>query len=280
MKLTIKELKELKNKRKITMASCFGYYEAKAMEEANIDVLGCAEGLLNILVKGDLNETEFSIEDSILSLRGVRRGAPNTLIYTVPPVGYHFLDIDDTLRMAARLMAAGSDIIRIQGNGVHIDKIKKLTMEGIPTAGHLGLMPEFTTWTGGFKCQGKKADEAIRIYEDILRVQDAGGVWVELECVPWKIAEEITKRVEILIIGIGSGPGCDGEVQVHLDTLGIHDGHYPKHSKIYYNYYKDIIKIYKKYREEVISNQFPSKNNSFEVEESEFEKFLNKIDKK
>ncbi len=280
MKLTVKELKELKGKRKIAMSSCFGYFEAKAMEEAGIDALGVVEGPLNVLVRGNTTQRKFNLEDTLISLEGVRKGAPNTFIYTVPPMGYHLLGIDDTLRMAANLMTSGgADAIKIQGSGQQIDKIKELTKAGIPAAGHLGLTPLFTTWFGGFKSQGKKANEAISIYEDTLRVQDAGGIWIELECVPYKVALEIAKRVEILIIGIGSGPWCDGEVQVHLDTLGLHDGHYPKHSKVYYNYYKDIIKIYKKYKEEVISNKFPTKEYSFEIEDNEFEKFLQKIEK-
>jgi 3-methyl-2-oxobutanoate hydroxymethyltransferase len=201
-------------------------------------------------------------------------------LFTVLPFGYEMLGIDDTLKNCVELIKGGADAIRIQGGGTRkLEKIRRLTEECIPCAGHLGLLPLYTTWIGGFRCQGKKADIAAKLYRDALRVQEAGAIWIEMECVPYKVAAEITKRTRIPIIGIGSGPYCDGEVQVPFDTLGIHDGHYPKHSKKYMDYYNMAIKAFSTYRDEVLKNKFPTKDYSFEIEDAEYEIFLEKIDK-
>lgn len=284
-KLTVKDILELKGKRKIVAASSFGYFNAKAQEEAGVDILGTNGEFISILIKGHMTIMDDTIEDALASIEGVRNGAPNTFLFVRPPYGYHFLGVDDTLRMASKLIKGGADAVRLQVGSVanigdsKIEKIRALTREGIPCAGHIGLVPRYTTWFGGFRCQGKRAEEAIRIYRDAVRIQEAGAIWIETECVPHKVAAEITKRIKIPILGIGSGPGCDGEIQVHLDTLGLHDGHYPKHSKIYMNHYKDSVKAFKKYREEVLESKFPSKEFSFEIEEEEFEKFIDEIDK-
>lgn len=249
------------------------------MESAGIDIIGVNGGFLNQIIKGNTLLRNESLDDTLMALEGVRKGAPNTFLYTPLPYSDRFLNIDETIRLASKLIKGGADAIHIGGWGKKIKKIKALTEEGIPCCGHLGLVPKYSTWLGGLKSQGKKAIEAVKIYKDILEVQEAGGIWVELECVPYMIAAEITKRAKIPIIGIGSGPYCDGEIQIHLDTLGLHDGHYPKHSKIYINFFKESMKAFNKYKEEVVNGDFPTKEYGFETEDDEFEKFINEIDK-
>ena len=279
-KLTIKEIRELKSKRKIVMVSAFDYFNARAVEAAGIDVIGTAGAFINYFIRGRVFANDDTLEDALMVLEGVRNGAPNTFIFILPPFSDEFNGIDQTLKMASVLFAAGADAIRIQGaTPIKLKKMEAMTEEGIPVAGHLGLMPRFTTWLGGFRCQGKKAEEAVQIYRDAKNIESAGGNWIEMECVPYKVAAEITKRVNIPIIGIGSGPYCDGEVQVHLDTLGLHDGHYPKHSKVYLSYLKDSIGALKQYKEEVESSSFPSPEYAFEITDVEFEKFLDGIDR-
>jgi len=139
-------------------------------------------------------------------------------------------------------------------------------------------MPRFTTWIGGFKCQGKKAADAIQIFKDAKRVEEAGANWIELECVPYKVAAEITKRVGIPIIGIGSGPDCDGEVQVHLDTLGLQTFHIPKHSKVYMEFHKQSVEHLTTYKNEVLNGEFPTNKYGFTIKDEEYEKFLDGIE--
>jgi len=279
-KLTVNELRELKGKRKIVMVSAFDFFNARAVEAAGIDGIGTAGEFINLFIRGKIPSNDDTLEDALLTLEGVRRGAPNTFIFILPPFADEFNGIDQTLKMASTLYAAGADAIRIQGaTPIKLKKMEAMTEEGIPVGGHLGLMPRFTTWFGGFKCQGKKAVDAVKIFRDAKNVESAGANWIELECVPYKVAAELTKRVKIPIIGIGSGPHCDGEVQVHVDTLGMHDGHYPKHSKVYLNYFKSSVEVLKKYKEEVLNSKFPTTDFGFEISDAEFEKFMNGIDK-
>lgn len=279
-KLTIKQLRGLKGQRKIVMCSAFNYFNARASEAAGIDALGVAGSFINYFVKGRLFANDDTIEDALLALEGVRNGAPNTFIFILPPFADEFNGIDQCLKGAAQLYAAGADAIRIQGaTDTKLRKMEVMTDEGIPVGGHLGLMPRFTTWIGGFKCQGKKAEDAVKIFTDAKRVEEAGANWIELECVPSRVAAEITKRIGIPIIGIGSGPDCDGEVQVHLDTLGLQDLHIPRHSKVYTEYHKDSITHLKTYKDEVLKGVFPSDEFAFSIKDDEFEQFIDGIEK-
>jgi 3-methyl-2-oxobutanoate hydroxymethyltransferase len=198
----------------------------------------------------------------------------------LPPFADEFNGIDQTLKMSSTLYAAGADAIRIQGaTEIKLAKMEAMTQEGVPVGGHLGLMPRFTTWIGGFKCQGKTAEDAVKIFDDAKRVEEAGANWIELECVPYRIAAEITKRIGIPVIGIGSGPDCDGEVHVHLDTLGLQNFHIPKHSKVYTRFHEESAKHLETYKEEVLNNEFPTKDFGFTIADEEFDKFLNAIEK-
>lgn len=279
-KLTIKELRELKGKRKIAMCSSFDFFNARACEAAGMDAVGTAGSFVNYFVRGRPTANDDTLEDALMALEGVRNGAPNTFIFMLPPFADEFNGIDQTLKMSATLFAAGADAIRIQGaTDIKLRKMEAMTDEGIPVGGHLGLMPRFTTWLGGFKCQGKKAEDAVKIFEDAKRVEAAGANWIELECVPYRVAAEITKRVGIPVIGIGSGPDCDGEVQVHLDTLGLQTFHIPKHSKVYMEFHKSSIDHLKTYKDEVLDGTFPTKEFGFTISDSEFETFVDAIEK-
>ena len=279
-KLTIKELRELKGLRKIAMCSSFDFFNARACELAGMDAIGTAGSFVNFFVRGRLSANDDTLEDALMALEGVRNGAPNTFIFMLPPFSDEFNGVDQTLRMSSTLYGAGADGIRIQGaTKIKLQKMEAMTDEGIPVGGHVGLMPRFTTWIGGFKCQGKSAADAVQIFRDAKRVEEAGANWIELECVPHKVAAEITKRVGIPIIGIGSGPDCDGEVQVHLDTLGLQNFHIPKHSKVYTRFHEESVKQLTTYKNEVLENTFPTTEYAFKIEDSEFEMFMNEIEK-
>ncbi|MEQ9587923.1 MAG: 3-methyl-2-oxobutanoate hydroxymethyltransferase [Parvibaculaceae bacterium] len=182
-KLTIKELRELKGKRKIAMCSSFDFFNARACEAAGMDAVGTAGSFVNYFVRGRPAANDDTMEDALMALEGVRNGAPNTFIFMLPPFADEFNGIDQSLKMGATLLGAGADAIRIQGaTDTKLKKMTAMTDEGIPVGGHLGLMPRFTTWIGGFKCQGKKAADAIQIFKDAKRVEEAGANWIELEC--------------------------------------------------------------------------------------------------
>ena len=151
--------------------------------------------------------------------------------------------------------------------------------------GHVGLIPQKRTWTGGFRAVGKTADEAMRVYRHTLAHQEAGAIGVEMEVVPHQIAAEIAKRVKLLVISMGSGSGCDAQYLFGMDILGTHRNHIPRHAKVYRDFYREFerlqaerIAAFKEYAADVQSGSFPTANQQVEVKEEEYEKFINALD--
>jgi 3-methyl-2-oxobutanoate hydroxymethyltransferase len=175
-----------------------------------------------------------------------------------------------------KLLENGADAVKLEGAGSKAERIRKMVGEGILCVGHIGLDTEKAK-TGGFRSVGKTAAEAYQVFEDALELQDCGVVWIELECVPFKVASEITKRIRVPTIGIGSGPDCDGQFLHCEDMLGMHNRYYPKHCKKYLTVYEESVRALKKFRDEVRAGQFPTDTNSFRIRDDEFEKFMNKI---
>jgi 3-methyl-2-oxobutanoate hydroxymethyltransferase len=275
-KILVKEISKLKNKRKITRTTALDFFTAKAIEEAGIDIIGLDGPPMEIFFKGMPHGEQASLDEVILCLEAVRRGAPNTFIMVPVPYGYASINEEETSRTAVTLMKRGADAVKIEGTEIMVTKIKKLVMEGIPCVGHVGLNTQKAK-IGGFHSVGKSAAEAVEVYEDAVKLQETGVVWIELECVPYRVAEEITKRLEIPTIGVGSGPGCDGQFLHCEDMLGMHNGYYPRHCKKYSNFYEDSVKVLKTYKDEVEKEVFPEKRNSFEIDEKEFRKFINTL---
>ena len=280
IKLTIKDIISMKNKRKLTLVGAIDFFTARALESAGIDIIGFGGTNIEMLIKGNKDGTRATLEEVLFCLDGVRKGAPNTFIMASIPYGYSFISHEDTLKTAVALMKAGADATKIQGSGIRIEKIKRITGEGIPCMGHLGLTPWFSTSMGGLKSVGKTSEIAINLFKDAFLIQQAGAFAIELECVPYKVAEEITKRLDIITIGIGSGVGCDGQNLHSEDILGIHDFYYPKHTKKYRYFYEESVKAFKEFATEVQAKIFPTPGNSFEIDDEEYNKFIKAIDSK
>lgn len=275
-KLTARDIARLRGKRKIVMSTATDYFTAKAVEAVGLDCVGTGTSLFALHSKGTMIATEITLEQELSMIRAVRNGAPNTFLTCPLPYG-HTISDEEVLRTAVALVKAGADAIKIPGAGPRVEKIRKVVSEGIPCVGHVGLVPEFVSTLGGFRSVGKTAQEAIQVYENALSLQDAGVTWVELECVPHRVAAEITKRLEVPTIGIGSGAVCDGQVLALDDMLGTHDLHYPKHTKRYRNFYEDTIAVLQQFKEDVNSGVFPQIENSFSIRDEEFELFQQRL---
>ena len=277
-KLTVKDILELKNKRKLTLVGAVDYFTAKALEFSGIDIIGFGGTNIEMLIKGNTTGIKATLEELLFCLEGVRNGAANTFIMASIPYGYSFINDDKTLKAAVSIMKKGADATKIQGSGIRIEKIKKITSEGIPCMGHIGLTPWYVSNIGGFKSIGKNANEAVKLYEDALLIQEAGAFAIELECIPYRVAAEITKRLDIITIGIGSGSECDGQNLHSEDILGEHDWHYPKHTKKYCNFYEESKKAFTDFKNDVQEDIFPKPDNSFEIKDEDFEIFIKAID--
>ena len=159
--------------------------------------------------------------------------------------------------------------------------IKAIAEEGIPVVGHTGFIPYKSTYFGGFKAYGKTAAEARKIYDQTLRIQDAGAFAAEIEIVPFKVGEFISKNVDLFMIGMGSGQGCDAQYLFSEDILGYNAGHVPRHAKIYTSLLEDYanmktksVEAYSKFKSEVETGIYPESNHDIQISEKEFEKFV------
>lgn len=261
-KMTVKDLLACKGKRVLSMTTVNDHFTARAAELAGIDIVGRG---------GD------NVEEMCVALPDLRSGAPNTpLIYNIP-VTYTYPSESETIRIAMLAMKHGADIIANSGNT--FARFKALADLGIPTMGHVGLVPVKSTWVGGLVAVGKTCDQALQVYRDTVAFQDAGAMMVEMECVPEKIAAEIAKRVDLLVVSLGSGRFCDVQFMFSCDILGQHDGHYPRHSKKYRNFFDESVKAFGEYREDISSGEYPQPTNTIKIEDEEFEKFMEKVDK-
>ena len=161
-----------------------------------------------------------------------------------------------------------------------------MAREKLPVVGHVGLVPYRNSWYGGMRAVGKTAPEALDIYREVLAYQDAGAIAVEMEVVPEKIAAEISRRVDIIVISLGSGSGCDAQYLFACDILNLTEGRIPRHAKTYTDLQPELAKIqaqredaFRAFHEEVTSSRFPEAKHNIKIEDREFEAFMSEIDK-
>ena len=212
----------------------------------------------------------------------IRRSAPNAFMhYGAPDTLWPTLD--EAKKLAFKMLEYDFDMFYCH----RIEILKSLFKEGVPCLGHVGLIPQRTTWTGGYKAVGKTASEAIKVYEDCLRFQDAGAVAIEMECVPHKIAAAISKKIDTTILSLGSGPGCDVQYLFACDILGTTPGHIPRHAKSYRNFSQEFKRLqeervdaFQEFYNDVQDGIFPDKKNIVEIPQKELDVFLNTLEKK
>ena len=250
---TIRELLDSKGRKKYTMVAANDFDTARACELAGIDMLAC----------------------SAVAFPQVRRAAPGCFVRPAAPRASYKGSDADAIRACYALMSEGADAVYMCPG---LDRIRAAARMHIPIFGHVGYVPDHRTWIGGTRAVGKTADEALRVYRDVLAHQEAGAIGVEMEVVPHRIAAEISKRVEILVISLGCGPGCDGEMLFACDILGSHDQHYPRHAKKYRNHFEDSVEAFKEFGADVAGGAFPAEENIVEIRDEEFEKFMSEID--
>jgi len=255
-KLTVADLMALKGRRKIVLTTAFDEWTARAAEAAGVDMI--------VSWGSDLESSKYVIAN-------VRRGAPNTLIGSgINPGAYE--SQEQALRIANEIRAAGTDIIYC--SGLVPDKFAGLAKQHFPCCGHVGYLPVNNTWYGGPRAVGKTAAEAKTVYDNVMALEAAGCIAVEMECVPAKVAAEISKRTKMLVFSMGSGADCDGQFIFAEDLLGSHAGHYPRHSITYTNLMADAVKGLTQYKEDVHSGAYPEAKHTIKIKDDEFAKFM------
>ncbi len=280
-KITTRAL-QLKKERKepIRMLTAYDYPTALALDQAGIDAILVGDSL-GMVVLGYENTLPVTMEDMLHHCKAVKRGARYALLIGDMPFMSYQVSIPDAVRNAGRfLQEAGMDAVKLEGGRERLETVRAIVSAGIPVMGHLGLTPQSVHQMGGFRPQGRNFRAARAILEDALLLQEAGCFSLVLESIPTRLASLITSRLEIPTIGIGAGPGCDGQVLVTHDLLGLFDRFTPRFVKKYANLHASMVEAFTSYIEDVDRRDFPGPEHSIEMPDDEWELLIEAIDGK
>ena len=269
-KKTIITFQKLKNNsEKIAMLTAYDYSTAQILDKAEIDGILVGDSLAMVAL-GYENTYNITIDEMLIFVRAVARGAKNSFIIGDMPFMSYNLSIEQGLNNASKMIKAGANAVKIEGCNEHILALtKRLVESGIPVLAHLGLTPQLLNTLGGYKIQGKSIEAIETILESAKKLEKAGAFAVVLELLPAESAEYITNNLKIPTIGIGAGVGCSGQIVVTDDILGKFTDFAPKFVKKFANLHNIMLESVKKYSQEVKSLNFPSPKESFELDENE-----------
>lgn len=262
----------------ITMLTAYDYPTAIAMDRAGVDSILVGDSLA-MVVLGYENTLPVTMEEMLHHCRAVARGAKSALLIGDMPFMSYQVSVEEATRNAGRfLQQGGMDAVKLEGGRDRADAVRSITSAGIPVMGHIGLTPQSVNQLGGFRAQGKTAIAAKRLVEDALILEEAGCFSIVLESVPARLAELISKKITIPTIGIGAGVGCDGQVLVTHDLLGLFDRFTPKFVKKYANFHHEMQKAFADYIEDVETRRFPATEHTVEMDNKEWDALLSDID--
>lgn len=265
--LNFQKLKD--NGEKITMLTAYDYSTAKVLEEADVDGILVGDSLAMVAL-GYENTYNISINEMLIFIKAVARGAKNSFIVGDMPFMSYNLSIEQGLKNASEMIKAGAKAVKLEGCNEHIIALTKRCVEsGIPVLAHLGFTPQLMNTIGGYKIQGKTADNTEKILECAKELEEAGAFAVVLELIPEVSAEYITRNLKIPTIGIGAGVGCDGQIVVTDDILGKFTDFTPKFIKKYTNLHDVVYESVIEYSREVKLGLFPSHKETFELDPAE-----------
>lgn len=261
----------------ITMLTAYDYATALAIDRAGIDSILVGDSL-GMVVLGYENTLPVTMEDMIHHCQAVARGARYALLIGDMPFMSYQASVNEAVRNAGRfLKEGGMDAVKLEGGRDRLPAIEGIISAGIPVQGHLGLTPQSVHLLGGFRAQGKTAAAACKLIEDAHALQEAGCFSLVLETIPARLARLLSERLEIPTIGIGAGVGCDGQVLVTHDLLGLFDRFTPRFVKKYTDLHTEMGQAFVAYKADVESSTFPAEEHSIEMPEEEWEKFLGEL---
>ncbi len=265
-----------KEKKKISVITSYDYTLASLCDKSGIDVLlvGDSAGMVML---GYENTIPVTMDQMCMFTEAVSRARENSLLVSDLPFMSYQASIEDAINNSGRLIKAGADAVKLEGGSIMAETINAIVDVGIPVMGHIGLQPQTTMLSQGYKVQGKTKDTAMRLIEDAKELEEAGVFSIALEMVSHEVAEIISETVSIPTIGIGSGVNCDGQVLVVQDLLGMYDKIKPKFAKRYMNLSEDIVKSLENYKKDVESGVFPAKENWFSMNDDELKKLREQI---
>lgn len=247
---------------KLAMLTCYDATFATLLEAQGVDVLLVGDSL-GMVLQGFDSTLPVSLDDMVYHTTCVARGAKQAFIIADMPFGTFQISPEKTFAHAARLMAAGAQMVKLEGGAAMLATVKFLTERGIPVCAHIGLTPQSVHQLGGYRVQGKDTQAAQTLLDDALALQNAGAGMLVLEAVPAALAAEITRELNIATIGIGAGVSCAGQVLVLHDMLGIYPGKKARFVKDFMHGSSSIAEAVARYVAEVKSGAFPRAEHSF-----------------
>ena len=273
MKKTVTTFAKAKQSgEKLTMLTAYDYSTAKLMDESGVDAILVGDSLGNVILGYD-STVAVTMEDMIHHGAAVARGAKEAMVVVDMPFMSYQTSVYDALVNAGRLMKeANAGAVKLEGGESVCEAIKAITQAGIPVMAHLGLTPQSVNALGGNRVQGKTEAGAQKLIEDALAIQEAGAFAVVLECIPAKLADMITKKLDIPTIGIGAGAGCDGQILVYQDMLGLFSEYTPKFVKHFAELGGAMKEAFQAYDREVKAGSYPAPEHTFKIDDDVLEK--------
>ena len=257
---------------KLSMLTAYDYSTAKLEDESGINGILVGDSLGNVVL-GYEDTVSVTMEDMIHHGAAVARGAKNALVVVDMPFMSYEATVEEAVRNAGRLMKEGrAGAVKLEGGVRVAEQIRAIVRAGIPVMGHIGLTPQSINVFGGFKVQGKSEEAARALLADAKAVEEAGAFAVVIEAGPAALAQMITDAVSIPTIGIGAGAGCDGQILVYQDMLGMFSDFTPKFVKRYANVGEVMREAFANYAAEVASGAFPTEEHTYKIKDDVLEK--------
>ena len=265
-----------KEKKKISVITSYDYTLASLCDKAGMDVLlvGDSAGMVML---GYENTIPVTMDQMCMFTEAVSRARTNSLLVADLPFMSYQASIENAINNSGRLIKAGADTVKLEGGSIMAETISAIVDVGIPVMGHIGLQPQTTMLSEGYKVQGKTKDSALKLIEDAKKLEEAGVYSIALEMVSHEVAEIISDTVSVPTIGIGSGVNCDGQVLVVQDLLGMYEKIKPKFAKRYMNLSEDIVNSLTNFKKDVESSTFPAEENWFSMNNDELKKLREQI---
>ncbi len=262
---TVRIVRKKAKDERIVCLTAYDYPSALILDQAGIDLILVGDSAANV-VHGMATTLTIGMDEMVYHTRAVAAGVKHALVVADMPFLSYQVSIEQAVANAGRFLQAGAEAVKVEGAGPVVPAVRRLVELGIPAMGHLGLTPQSVHKLGGCRLQARKPEDQDRLLADARMLEDAGCFAIVLEKIPAEVAGKVTRELKIPTIGIGAGPGCDGQVLVLHDMLGMFDTPPFKFVKQYAGLHAEIRKAVAAYAEEVRSGKFPDEDHTFHVE--------------
>jgi 3-methyl-2-oxobutanoate hydroxymethyltransferase len=242
--------------RRMSFITAYDYPFARIADAAGLDGILIGDSL-GMMIAGDADTLKVSMEQMVYHTRIVARGVARALVMADLPFGSFEASPEQAFKSSSRLLKAGAEIVKLEGGAPMVETVAFLSARAVPVCAHIGLTPQHIRQFGGFKRQGKTQEAAARIFDDAIALEEAGARMVLMEAIPAELATEITNRLTVPTIGIGAGPGCDAQILVLHDVLGLNMDRAPSFARAYVNGATLMQEALTQYAEEVKAKKYP-----------------------